>query len=245
MFKIKRSADRGYQKLDWLESYFSFSFGNYWNPKDMNFSHLRVINEDYIQPKTGFGFHPHRDMEIITFMLEGELTHKDNLGNTGVLKAGNVQLMRAGTGIVHSEVNNSESEVAHLMQIWVMPNEAGLAPGWWEMAFNDDAPILTLVSPKNSKVDVRRINPDLNDTELKIAQDGYIFKSKGQKVFDVSALGQSDIYIQSIGNSTIEIDGSVYALSDGDALYGQTNTNDSKIALQSDNIALIFAFPKK
>lgn len=242
MFKIKRSQDRGYQKLDWLESHFSFSFGNYWNPKDMNFSHLRVINEDYIQPETGFGFHPHRDMEIITFMLDGELTHKDNLGNTGVLKAGNVQLMRAGTGIVHSEVNSSDSEVAHLMQIWVTPNKSGLKPGWWEMAFNDEAPILTLVSPMVSKVDLKLVNKELNETELKIAQDGYIFKSKGDKEFDMSALGNSDVYIQSIGNTRVEIEGNVYLLNDGDALYGST---DKRIGLHSDNIALLFVFPKE
>jgi quercetin 2,3-dioxygenase len=132
MFEIRRSASRGHAKEAWLESYHSFSFNRYIDRNRIHFSCLRVLNEDIIEPNTGFGMHPHEDMEIITYLLDGELRHQDSLGHSSVITAGSVQRMSAGTGIVHSEVNPSESKSVHLLQIWIFPNQQGLKPSYEE-----------------------------------------------------------------------------------------------------------------
>lgn len=135
-FKVRRAGDRGYANRDWLESYHSFSFANYYDPEYMQFSVLRVINDDIIAPDRGFGMHPHRDMEIITYMLRGELQHRDSIGYSSVIKAGDVQRMTAGTGIAHSEMNASNAEPTHLLQIWVLPERLGLQPSYEEKHFS-------------------------------------------------------------------------------------------------------------
>ncbi|ASS75379.1 hypothetical protein CIG75_10505 [Tumebacillus algifaecis] len=132
------AADRYHSKIDWLESYWHFSFDQYYDPSNRNFGNLRVFNEDWIQPNTGFGMHPHRDMEIVTFVVSGEVTHEDSMGNKGVIRAGEVQRMTAGTGVFHSEYNNSPDTVVHLLQMWVFPNEVGLTPSWEQKSFRND-----------------------------------------------------------------------------------------------------------
>lgn len=129
---VRKGIDRGYAKRGWLESYHSFSFAHYYDPQHMQFSVLRVINDDIIAPAQGFGMHPHNDMEIITYMLDGALRHRDSMGNTSVIKAGDVQRMTAGSGVVHSEVNASDTENAHLLQIWIHPERQNLAPSYEE-----------------------------------------------------------------------------------------------------------------
>lgn len=133
--KIRKSADRGYVNHGWLGSYHSFSFTGYYDPAYMGYSVLRVINEDVIDAGQGFGMHPHKNMEIITYMLQGELHHEDSLGNTSVIKAGDVQCMTAGTGVVHSEFNASNTQKAHLLQIWIFPERKLLDPGYSESHF--------------------------------------------------------------------------------------------------------------
>lgn len=133
--KIRKSADRGYVNHGWLESYHSFSFTGYYDPAYMGYSVLRVINEDVIDAGQGFGMHPHKNMEIITYMLQGELHHEDSLGNTSVIKAGDVQCMTAGTGVVHSEFNASNTQKTHLLQIWIFPERKLLDPGYSESHF--------------------------------------------------------------------------------------------------------------
>lgn len=130
MIQVRSSQERGYANHGWLESYHSFSFSSYYDPKFMGFGPLRVINEDWVQPMTGFGTHGHRDMEIVTYMLGGELSHRDSLGGGSAIKPNQIQRMSAGTGIRHSEMNQHKTDVAHLLQIWIEPAVAGVEPGY-------------------------------------------------------------------------------------------------------------------
>ena len=135
MIEIRDRGRRGRTQLGWLDSRHSFSFGGYHNPGEMGFRSLRVLNDDRVVPGAGFGSHSHRDMEIITYVLSGELEHRDSLGTGSVIRPGDVQRMSAGTGITHSEFNESRTEAVHFLQIWILPESPGLAPGYEQKAF--------------------------------------------------------------------------------------------------------------
>jgi redox-sensitive bicupin YhaK (pirin superfamily) len=166
MIEIRRGADRGLADHGWLRSFHSFSFADYYDPAHMGFGPLRVINEDRVAPGRGFGAHGHRDMEIVSYVLEGALAHRDSMGNGSVLKPGDVQRMSAGTGVTHSEYNGSQTEPVHFLQIWIEPDARGIAPGYEEAHFD----------PEQKRGRLRLIaSPDGREGSVTIHQDASLY----------------------------------------------------------------------
>ncbi|MEO8606070.1 MAG: pirin family protein [bacterium] len=151
MLTVRPAAARGHVHIDWLDSRHSFSFGEYHDPAHMGFRALRVINEDHVAPAGGFGTHPHRDMEIVTWVLDGALEHRDSLGTGSVIRPGEVQRMSAGTGIRHSEINASQTAPVHLLQIWLLPERAGLAPSYEQKTVRFETPTLRLIASHDGR----------------------------------------------------------------------------------------------
>ncbi len=174
---IRKGADRGLADFGWLHSRHIFSFGEYYDPEHMGFRSLRVINEDRVSGGGGFPTHPHRDMEIFSYVLEGALQHKDSMGNGSVLKPGQIQLMSAGSGVTHSEFNAMASDPVHFLQIWLQPNQQGLKPSYteWHPVEEDAAQKKVLV-----------ISPDGRSRSAVIHQDAYIYRVRMAKGEDVS-----------------------------------------------------------
>ncbi|MGH8744681.1 MAG: pirin family protein [Burkholderiales bacterium] len=166
MIGLRKSAERGYFDHGWLKTYHSFSFADYFDREYMSYGSLRVINEDFVQAGKGFGTHPHRDMEIITYILDGQLAHKDSMGNGSVIKRGDVQRMSAGTGVTHSEYNASQMEAVHLLQIWILPASNGIKPGYEQKYFSD--------AEKTGKLRLV-VSPDGRDGSVTIHQDAYMY----------------------------------------------------------------------
>jgi quercetin 2,3-dioxygenase len=163
MIITRRAGERGHANHGWLDSYFTFSFADYSDPQHMGFRTLRVINDDTVAPGQGFGEHPHRDMEIITYVLSGALEHKDSMGNGRIILPGEVQYMSAGAGVTHSEFNPSQSEPVHLLQIWIFPDRKGLKPAYAEKSFAGAIPgKLHLAVSKTGRDSSIRINQDAN-----------------------------------------------------------------------------------
>jgi redox-sensitive bicupin YhaK (pirin superfamily) len=161
MMKIRKANERGHAEHGWLDTYHTFSFADYYDPQWMGFRNLRVINDDLVMPGMGFGTHPHRDMEIITYILSGSLEHKDSMGNGRVIKTGEVQYMAAGTGVQHSEFNPSQDEAVHLLQIWIMPDKKGAKPNYAEKSFKNAQPgVLNLVTSKSGREGSIPVNAD-------------------------------------------------------------------------------------
>jgi redox-sensitive bicupin YhaK (pirin superfamily) len=164
MIKIRKSDERGHANHGWLDSYHSFSFADYYDPEQMGFRSLRVINDDRIAGGGGFGTHPHRDMEIITYVLSGELEHRDSLGNGATMKLGEVQVMTAGIGVKHSEFNHSPNEPLHLLQIWIVPEKKSLPPSYAQKSFTDSfkpGKFVTVAS-KSGRDGSLKINQDVD-----------------------------------------------------------------------------------
>ena len=208
----------------WLETRHHFSFANYYDPKRMRWGHLRVWNDDIIAPHTGFPAHPHRDMEIITYVRSGAITHQDSLGNRGRTEAGDVQVMSAGSGIIHSEMNE-ENEATQLFQIWIMPDEKGLPPSWGTKPFPKEqrsGSFITLASGLPGDTDALpiRANARLVAATLKAGQSTEYHIAPGRKVYLVPASGE------------IEINGVVAAAGDGVAISDESLL---KVSAQQDS----------
>jgi redox-sensitive bicupin YhaK (pirin superfamily) len=228
MIQVRRSGDRGHADHGWLNTYHTFSFGSYMDPEHTRFRSLRVMNEDWIAPGQGFGTHPHRDMEIVTYVLEGALEHRDSMGNGEVLRPGEFQRMSAGTGIEHSEFNPSETEPTHLYQIWLFPERKGIEPSYEQKQFaqNGRHNRLQLVA-----------SPDGAEGSLRIHQDARIFLSQldaGKQVTWEPARGRS-AWLQVLQGS-VEVNDQPLQTSDGAAISDQDQlqikgTTDSQIML--------------
>ena len=169
MITLRRSEDRGKTKIGWLDSRHSFSFGDYYDPANESFGPLRVINEDWIKGGAGFPPHPHRDMEIVTYILEGAIAHQDSSGGGGTIRPGEIQRMSAGTGITHAEFNASATESCHLLQIWILPSKTGITPGYEQKRIDPD-------SVRNHFA--RIAAPEPRDNEVRLVQDAEIWTAK-------------------------------------------------------------------
>ncbi|WP_044408260.1 pirin family protein [Thiomicrospira microaerophila] len=196
MLRLRPSKERGYNKIDWLESYHSFSFGGYFDRHHMNFRSLRVINEDWIQPNSGFPTHPHDNMEIITYLIEGRLAHKDSMGNLEEILPGEIQCMSAGTGITHSEFNPSDTELTHLYQIWLMPAEKNIKPGYQQIRYDQAAPgqlvLLASQTPRDGAVFINQ-DVDLYRAELTQGQELKFDLRAGRGIWLQLVKGELDV----------------------------------------------------
>lgn len=214
MITLRPANDRGSAHLDWLDSRHSFSFGQYHDADHMGFGPLRVINEDWIRPGAGFPTHGHRDMEIITYVIEGALTHEDSTGGGSTIRPGDVQRMSAGTGIRHSEFNASKTAPVHLLQIWIMPDKHGIAPGYGEKHFDFDATrgALRLIAAKDGR-----------DGSLTIHQGADLYAARldaGAALPHIPAPGRN-IWIQVVAG-TLTVNGTAASTGDGLALSNET-----------------------
>ena len=210
MITIRRSADRGKFNNGWLDSRHTFSFNRYYDPAHMGFRSLRVINDDRVQPGSGFGRHPHRDMEILSWVLSGELTHEDSTGAKAVLKAGQVQRMSAGTGVVHSEFNNSNTEPVHFLQIWIEPDTMGIEPRFEDLA----------IAPEEVQGKLRLVaSPDGRGGSPVIQQDALVYLTalaEGDAVELTLAAGRH-AWVQ-VATGEVELNGQAIAAGDGAAI---------------------------
>ncbi len=166
MISVRKASERGLTSIDWLKSRHTFSFGEYYDPKEQGFSDLRVINEDWVAPGAGFPTHSHRDMEIITYVVDGAVQHKDSMGNGSIIRPGDVQRMSAGTGVTHSEYNPSKAEELHLLQIWILPDRRGHQPEYEQKEIGD--------SEKRGRLRLIA-SPDGRDGSVSIHQDARLY----------------------------------------------------------------------
>jgi redox-sensitive bicupin YhaK (pirin superfamily) len=229
MIRVRQAGERGRTRTGWLDSSHTFSFGNYYDPRHMGFRDLRVINEDYVAPGTGFGTHSHRDMEIISVALSGGLMHRDSTGGSGILRPGEVQVMTAGTGVSHSEMNASKSERVHFLQIWILPEREGLRPGYRQKSFADEERRgrLRLLASR-----------DGDEGSLVIHQDVRLYDahlSPGQEVSYTLGEGRH-AWLQVVSGS-VSINGTALGAGDGAAVSEETTL---RVSAESESEFLLF-----
>lgn len=233
MITLRPADARGPTRTDWLESLHSFSFGGYHDPAHMGYGPLRVINEDIIAPGTGFGMHPHRNMEILTWVISGTVAHKDSMGNTAEVTPGDIQLMSAGAGIRHSEFNPSADTPLHLLQIWLLPRESGTAPGYQQRAL--------LAGELDGRLALI-VSPDGRDGSLRIRQDADIYAARlkgGQSLDFVARKGRR--YWLQLATGAMTVNGQTLSAGDGLAIENEEHISMSATAHGAE--ALFFDLP--
>jgi redox-sensitive bicupin YhaK (pirin superfamily) len=229
MIRVRKASERGHFDHGWLDTYHTFSFARYHDPEHMGFRSLRVINEDRVGPGRGFGMHGHEDMEIVTYVLEGALAHKDSLGTGSALRAGELQRMTAGTGIMHSEFNPSDADPVHLYQIWLLPERRGLEPSYEQKAF-----------PAGERHNRLRLvaAPDGRDGALAIRQDARLYLGTldgGREVTHDLAPGRH-AWVQVL-RGTVSLNGADLAAGDGAAV-----SDESRLALRAGGPSEVLVF---
>lgn len=229
MITPRPAAERGTTRIDWLDSRHTFSFGEYYDPAHMGFRALRVINDDRVAPAAGFGTHPHRDMEIVTWVLEGELEHKDSLGNGSVIRPGDAQRMSAGTGIRHSEFNPSPTKPVRLLQIWLLPERAGLPPGYEQRSFSGDdlGGRLRLIA-----------SPDGREGSVTIHQDVAVYAGRlaGGQSAALDLRPDRHAWLQ-VARGRVVVNG--HTLADGDGL---AVSDESRVEIRGESDAEVLLF---
>ncbi len=229
MIRIRHAAERGHADFGWLDSRHSFSFGQYHDPRHMGFGPLRVINDDRVAAGRGFGAHPHRDMEIVTYVLEGALEHEDSLGSGSVMRPGDVQRMSAGTGIRHSEYNHSATEPVHFLQIWIEPERTGLTPSYAQVHVEpaDRQGRLVLVASRDGRAGSLSLN---QDADIHVAA-----LAPGEAVSHTAAAGRK-LWLQ-VANGSVRLNGQSLAEGDGAAL-----TDEPTLEIEGVEAAEILLF---
>ncbi len=232
MLTLRRANERGHADHGWLRTWHTFSFADFHDTDHMGFSALRVINEDFVESGQGFGTHPHRDMEILTWVLEGALEHKDSMGNGSAIRPGEMQYMSAGTGVTHSEFNHSKSELVHLLQIWILPNEAAARPRYAQKNFAPalEAGGLCLL-----------VSPDGRDGSIAIRQDARVqaARTPTPREFKLDLGIQRSGWLQ-VARGGLRVNGEILAQGDGVAIG---NERKLSIATEKDAEFLLFDLP--
>jgi quercetin 2,3-dioxygenase len=229
MLEVRASSDRGHANFGWLLSKHSFSFGNYYDPQQLGFSDLLVINDDQVKQGKGFDTHGHRDMEIFSYVLEGALEHKDSMGTGSVIRPGDVQMMSAGSGIRHSEYNPSREELVHFLQIWIVPDQKGVAPRYQQQHFSD--------AEKRGKLRLI-ISPDGAEGSLSVYQDARVYAGlfDGDESQTITLPDNRYAYVQ-VARGSVELNGKQLSVGDGVRIR-----NEQQLTLQHGQKAEVLLF---
>jgi quercetin 2,3-dioxygenase len=228
--QIRRASERGYADHTWLQTFHTFSFADYHDPKYMGFSALRVLNEDRVKGGRGFGAHPHRDMEIVSYVLEGQLQHKDSMGTGSIIRPGDVQRMSAGTGVLHSEYNPLRAEPVHFLQIWIIPDRAGYSPSYEQKKFS--------VEEKTGRLRLI-VSKDGRDGSVSLHQDVSIYATvlnSGDGV-EHAVVNHRNAWVQVV-RGKLDLNGESLEAGDGAAFV-----DDSNVRLSGSGEALVFDLP--
>ncbi len=229
MITLRKSQERGHASYRWLDSYHTFSFANYYDPQYMGFKNLRVINDDRVIGGAGFGTHPHRDMEIISYVVEGALEHRDSMGNSSVIQAGEVQRMSAGTGVTHSEYNHSPTDEVRFLQIWIPPTQKGLEPSYEQRQYSE--------AEKRGMFSLI-VSPDGRDKSLSIHQNVYLYSTvlKAGETLTHSLSPHLDSWVQVV-KGEMTLNGAEMNAGDGAAIENETQL---ELIAQQDTEVLLF-----
>jgi redox-sensitive bicupin YhaK (pirin superfamily) len=229
MITVRRAGERGHEDYGWLDTQHTFSFGEYHDPRHMGFRTLRVINEDRVRPESGFGTHSHRDMEIVSYVLGGELGHKDSMGTGSVIRPGDVQRMSAGTGVTHSEWNHSKTEPVHFLQIWILPERRGLEPSYEQKT----------LAPAETQNRLRLVaSADGRDGSVTVHQDAQLHVARldaGKEIAHALAAGRH-AWVQ-VARGTVELNGTALAAGDGAAV-----SDEGALAIRASEPSEILLF---